>query len=137
MFGNLGLSETVVILGIALIVFGPRRLPEIGRMLGKAMAQFRKAAADLKDTVEREVDASELKQVGESLKQARDTAHGSVWKALETVNATVGAGTIAPASPADQLTAEPIAEPAPPPAAQPCGVPAAVATTAPAEPSRA
>jgi TatA/E family protein of Tat protein translocase len=63
MFGSLGIPELALIFIVVLIVFGPRRLPEIGRTLGKALAEFRKATDDLKGTIEREVRLEELKQV--------------------------------------------------------------------------
>lgn len=49
---NIGMPELLVILTVALIVLGPNRLPEIARMLGKAMAEFRKATAGLTDELE-------------------------------------------------------------------------------------
>ena len=63
MFGSLGLPELLVIFAVALIVFGPRRLPEIGRTLGKALGEFKKASDELKNTIEREVRVEELKQL--------------------------------------------------------------------------
>lgn len=62
MFGPLGVPELLLIFALILIVFGPRKLPEIGRTLGKAMGEFRKATDDLKTTIEREVRLEELKQ---------------------------------------------------------------------------
>lgn len=53
---NLGMMELMVILVIALIVFGPRKLPELGKSLGKAMGQFKRASEDFKRTWEQEVD---------------------------------------------------------------------------------
>lgn len=53
---NLGMPEILIILVIALIVFGPRKLPELGKSLGKAMGQFRRASEDFKRTWEQEVD---------------------------------------------------------------------------------
>ncbi len=52
---------------VVLIVFGPRRIPEIGRTLGKALGEFRKATDDLKSTIDREVRLEELKSVGSSM----------------------------------------------------------------------
>jgi len=63
MFGSLGVPELLLIFAVILIVFGPRRIPEIGRTLGKAMGEFRKATDDLKSTIEREVRLEELKQI--------------------------------------------------------------------------
>ncbi len=61
--GSLGLPELLLIFVVALIVFGPRKLPEIGRTLGKALGEFKKATDDLKSSIEREVRADELKQL--------------------------------------------------------------------------
>ena len=63
MFGSLGIPELLLIFAVILIVFGPRRIPEIGRTLGKALAEFRKATDDLKGTIEREVRLEELKKI--------------------------------------------------------------------------
>jgi Tat protein translocase TatB subunit len=62
MFGPLGVPELLLIFAVILIVLGPRKIPEIGRMLGKAMGEFRKATDDLKNTIEREVRLEELKK---------------------------------------------------------------------------
>jgi TatA/E family protein of Tat protein translocase len=68
--GSLGFPELLLIFAVALIVFGPRKLPEIGRTLGKALGEFRKATDDLKNTIEREVRADELKQIASSSLQS-------------------------------------------------------------------
>lgn len=57
--GPLGWQETVIILIVALVVFGPRKLPELGKTLGKAMTEFRKASSELRTTWKREMDAFE------------------------------------------------------------------------------
>jgi sec-independent protein translocase protein TatA len=67
MFGSLGVSEILLIMVVALIIFGPRKLPEIGRTIGKALAEFRKATDDLKSTIEREVRIDELKKIESSM----------------------------------------------------------------------
>jgi sec-independent protein translocase protein TatA len=61
MFGTLGGPEIFLILVIALIVFGPRKLPEIGKSMGRMMAEFRKASNDFKRTIEEEVEADKLR----------------------------------------------------------------------------
>ncbi len=64
--GSLGFPELLLIFAVALIVFGPRKLPEIGRTLGKALGEFRKATEELKSSIEREVRADELKQIAKT-----------------------------------------------------------------------
>lgn len=62
MFGSLGFPEIAFILILALLLFGPRRLPEIGRTVGKSLAEFRKASNDLRRTLENEVALDEPKK---------------------------------------------------------------------------
>jgi sec-independent protein translocase protein TatA len=65
--GTLGWQETVFIFLLALLLFGPKKLPELGRTLGKAMTEFRRASNELKATFDREMKS--LEQETESLKQ--------------------------------------------------------------------
>ena len=58
-FGPLGFYELVFILVLALLVFGPKKLPEIGRTIGRGMSELRRATSDLKRSVEEEVAADE------------------------------------------------------------------------------
>jgi sec-independent protein translocase protein TatA len=59
MFGSIGGPELVVIFVVALLVFGPRKLPEIGKMLGKGQGEFRRAANELRSSLETEVAREE------------------------------------------------------------------------------
>ena len=59
MFGGLSITEILFVLVIALIIFGPRKLPELGKSLGQSLAQFRKASEDFKRTWEAEVTMEE------------------------------------------------------------------------------
>lgn len=61
MFGSLGFPELLVIFVIALIVFGPRKLPELGRSLGKSIAEFKRASNELRNTLDEEIRAEERK----------------------------------------------------------------------------
>jgi sec-independent protein translocase protein TatB len=57
-FASLGMADTLILMVLALVVFGPRRLPEIGRQLGKLMYEFRKASNDFKFQMEEELRAA-------------------------------------------------------------------------------
>ncbi len=61
-FESIGMQELVLIGAIALIVFGPRKLPQMMRTVGKMMAEFRKATNDFKETWEKEVDFEDFKE---------------------------------------------------------------------------
>ncbi len=54
---NLGFPEIVIIFIVALVIFGPRKLPELGRSLGRGLSEFKKASNELKRTWEDEVEA--------------------------------------------------------------------------------
>jgi sec-independent protein translocase protein TatA len=56
---NIGPTELVIILIIALIVFGPRRLPEVGRTIGRSLRELRRASSDLRDELERNLSLEE------------------------------------------------------------------------------
>ena len=62
MFGSIGGTELLLIMVIALIVFGPRKLPQLGRTIGKAMGEFRRASNDFRSTLEQEIDADDTKR---------------------------------------------------------------------------
>ena len=59
MIGSLGFTEIAFILVLALLIFGPKRLPEIGRTLGRSLGEFRRATTDLKRSIETELTATE------------------------------------------------------------------------------
>ena len=61
MIGPLGMQEMLIILVVALIVFGPRKLPQIGKTLGKSIAEFRRTSTELRSTLEREVQIEEFR----------------------------------------------------------------------------
>jgi TatA/E family protein of Tat protein translocase len=69
--GSLGMQEIIIIFILALIVFGPRKLPELGKTLGKGLAEFKKASNELKQTWEDEVRLDkEKEQMSEILKDS-------------------------------------------------------------------
>ncbi|CAN5451336.1 MAG: twin-arginine translocase TatA/TatE family subunit [Acidobacteria bacterium] len=59
MFGSVGMPELLIILTIALIIFGPRKLPELGRSLGRSLQEFKRASHELRNTLDDEVRIEE------------------------------------------------------------------------------
>ena len=59
MFGSIGMPELVIIFVIALIIFGPRKLPELGKSLGRSINEFKRASNELRSTLEDEVRVEE------------------------------------------------------------------------------
>ena len=124
---SLGSTELLLILGAALIFFGPRRLPQLSRQLGKSLSEFRRASEDFKRTWEREVNlenfdkgietdatSSILDKATEKIRAAREAA------ALDTAGVSATAETIAPSiTPVDPSLVqarEPASTPEPEPA---------------------
>lgn len=69
MFG-FGMPQILIILAIALIIFGPQKLPELARTLGKALADFKRAANDFKSSIEEEAQNEEVRET--ALKEAEN-----------------------------------------------------------------
>src|SRR3954463_10916738 len=61
MFGSIGMPELIIIFVIALIIFGPRKLPELGRSLGKSINEFKRASNELKNTLDEEIRIEETR----------------------------------------------------------------------------
>ena len=118
---NLGMADTLILMVMALVVFGPRRLPLIGRQLGKLMYEFRKASNDFKFQMEEELRTSE-----EADRQKLQEERARALALAAPVPPTRAAAGVAAAStdaspdstpspeadatPAPSLPAEPIAE---------------------------
>ena len=62
MFGPIGMPELIIILVIALIIFGPRKLPELGKSLGRSINEFKKASNELRSTLEDEIRVEEQRE---------------------------------------------------------------------------
>ena len=59
MIGSIGMPELIIILTLALIIFGPRKLPELGRSLGKSLGEFKRASNELRNTLDEEIRIEE------------------------------------------------------------------------------
>ena len=105
MFGSLGFPELVLIFVIALIVFGPRKLPEIGRQVGKAMGEFKKATNEVRMTLEEEVRAVEAQTRIEEPKTATasspDVGAAAATPTTDNPVITPAANTVAAGSASD------------------------------------
>lgn len=94
MFG-IGTPELIVILVIALVVIGPKHLPEMARALGKGLGEFKKATSELKETINADDD---LREISKSLSEAKDEVYGTIKKGMtdldeikETADSVTGA----------------------------------------------
>jgi len=72
MFGSIGPAELILIFVVALLVFGPKKLPEIGRSVGKALREFKKTSEEIKGRIEEEIEASELKDIRKDIQAGVD-----------------------------------------------------------------
>ena len=60
--GSIGMPELIIIMVIALVIFGPRKLPELGRSLGKSLGEFKRASNELRNTLEEEIRVEETRE---------------------------------------------------------------------------
>ena len=74
MFGSIGMPELLIILVIALIIFGPRKLPELGRSLGRSLGEFKKASNELQRTLEEEIRVEETREQRAKIRTEQDYA---------------------------------------------------------------
>jgi len=81
MFGSIGGSEFLLIAVLALLLFGPRKLPQIGRSLGRALADFRGATQDFKSSLEREVRVEEIREAKSGIEEVSSEISGAVREA--------------------------------------------------------
>jgi sec-independent protein translocase protein TatA len=75
--GTLGIQEMIVIFFLALVLFGPKKLPELGRTIGKAITEFRRASNDLKASFEREMQT--LERETQSISQVAQVTAGDIF----------------------------------------------------------
>lgn len=75
MFG-IGGTELIIIIIVALLIFGPNKLPELGRTIGKMMSEFKRASSEMEQAVRREMDAAQAGAApeGDVMAAARESA---------------------------------------------------------------
>jgi sec-independent protein translocase protein TatA len=105
---SLGSTELVFILVMALVFFGPRKLPQLSRSLGKNLAEFRKASEDFKRTWEKEVNLEELYDAGVATNQATVSENNSILQD-EKGDLSLQPPTIAAVNPAEVIARQAIA----------------------------
>jgi TatA/E family protein of Tat protein translocase len=93
--GSLGMQEIIVIFIIALIIFGPRKLPELGKTLGKGLAEFKKASNELKKTWEDEVQLDKEKEaVSQVIQESTQQTSEIVQEIRNDINQTINADSV-------------------------------------------
>jgi sec-independent protein translocase protein TatB len=110
---SIGIPDTMLLMLLALVVFGPRRLPEIGRQIGKLMYEFRKVSNDFKFQMEEELRASEEAERQRKLAEAQAQtalAAPSVTVATDTAVAETAVAELAVAETAPEAAADAGAE---------------------------
>jgi len=96
--GSLGMQELIVIFVLALVVFGPRKLPELGKTVGKGLAEFKKASNELKQTWEDEVRLDkEKEEVSEILEDSKGEVSEILKDGKEEVSEIIENSTANPA----------------------------------------
>jgi TatA/E family protein of Tat protein translocase len=129
---NLGMPEMIFIFLLALVIFGPRKLPELGRQLGKALAEFKKASNEFKNQLEVEMMNIELEERAKKSEVEQANSERSILpveKLFDTISGPPGAvsrGSLEPYNGppiTSQATEEPVEatseKPTPNPAPQP------------------
>jgi sec-independent protein translocase protein TatA len=101
MFGPIGMPELILIFLVALLVFGPRKLPELGKSLGRGLAEFKKASDDLKRTIEDEIEQgkNQVSSVRDEVAAVRDQAAELKNTVASTAGTTPPPPTGSPAAP--------------------------------------
>jgi sec-independent protein translocase protein TatA len=102
-FGPIGMPELILIFLVALLVFGPRKLPELGKSLGRGLAEFKRASDDLKRTIEDEIEQGKHEMA--SVRDEMTSVRSQVGDLRNTI-ASSAAGT-APAGPVETRLPEP------------------------------
>ena len=113
MFGPIGIWEMVIILVIALIVFGPRKLPELGRSLGKSLGEFKRASNELRNTLDDEIRIEERRTPKATAAKSGPSTASPTGDAPGAAEPDSPAASTSMASPEPATVAAPTPEPHP------------------------
>lgn len=94
MFGSIGMPELIIIFVIALIIFGPRKLPELGRSLGRSLNEFKKASNDLQHTLEQEIKLEEQKETAAAARKVEAVVETDTDAPVTTSDTTAPSQTV-------------------------------------------
>jgi sec-independent protein translocase protein TatB len=106
---DIGFSEIVVIGVVALLVFGPEDLPKVARIAGRMLGNFRRYVDQVKSELDQEIQASELKQLGQDIKDSAQTLQTSFSEQMHAVEAEWQASSKEVVSVAHEAASPPIA----------------------------
>ncbi|TFG38169.1 MAG: twin-arginine translocase TatA/TatE family subunit [Candidatus Aminicenantes bacterium] len=82
-FGPLGMPEIIMIFIVGLLLFGPRKMPELGRSIGRALGEFCRASNEFKRTVEDEVAAEDIRAVEKDLREIKNAGADAVKTTID------------------------------------------------------
>jgi sec-independent protein translocase protein TatA len=85
MIGSIGMPELIIILTLALIIFGPRKLPELGRSLGKSLGEFKRASNELRSTLDEEIRIEEQRSAQRMAPPEQPTAPDPITSTPDVV----------------------------------------------------
>jgi len=77
------MPEIIMIFIVGLLLFGPRKMPELGRSIGRALGEFRRASNEFKRTVEDEVAAEDIRAVEKDLREIKNAGADVVKKTID------------------------------------------------------
>ena len=100
MFGPIGMQEMLFIMAAALLIFGPRKLPELGRTLGRGMAEFRRATSDLKRSIDVELDEEKRPPPARRIDKSKKTAGSTKPAGSDDAKKAGDSGARTPSDPA-------------------------------------
>jgi Tat protein translocase TatB subunit len=93
MFGSIGFPEIIMIFVVVLLLFGPKKLPDFAKMLGKAIRDFRDTVNEARSTIEEEIEkadiAKDLKEIDKDIRDMADIGKPDIYNDLKEIEKDV------------------------------------------------